>query len=133
MTIEKPVLDGLGIVDVVLEKPACTPVACEICVTISPEHEVENAAKCLAAGFENVFLVAPDQDVLNRVRTRAASFLNGKQMKKVRFVLPEQVFAAVSVLESRGDAPAGVPEGSKELLTAKEVEELHSDRREDDL
>ena len=33
MTIEKPVLDGLGIVDVVLEKRGWAPIACEISVT----------------------------------------------------------------------------------------------------
>lgn len=124
VTLEKPVLDGLGIVDVVLEKRGRSPIACEISVTTSPEHELANAQKCLAAGFEHVFLVAPDKEVLNRVRSRAASVLNPNQMKNVQFVLPEQVFASVSVLESRA-APADRPaEEPKELLTAKEVEEM---------
>src|ERR1035441_10161988 len=73
VTLEKQVLDGLGIVDLVLEKRGCVPVACEICVTTSPDHELQNAEKCLAAGFEKVFLVAPDKEVLQRVRSRAAS------------------------------------------------------------
>lgn len=124
VTLEKPVLDGLGIVDVVLEKRGRSPVACEISVTTSPEHELANAQKCLAAGFEHVFLIAPDQEVLNRVRTRAASILNGSQMKKVQFVLPEKVFAAVSVLESRDAPPDRTAADPKEFLTAKEVEEL---------
>jgi predicted DNA-binding transcriptional regulator AlpA len=127
VTTEKEVLDGLGIVDLVLEKQGYAPVACEISVTTSPDHELQNAEKCLAAGFEHVFLVAPDQDTLRRVRTRAASILTPNQMKKVRFVLPEQVFASVSVVES-GAEPSGMPTGTaeqtKELLTAKEVEEL---------
>jgi predicted DNA-binding transcriptional regulator AlpA len=125
VTLEKPVLNGLGIVDLVLEKRGTAPIACEISVTTSPEHELQNAAKCLAAGFEHVFLVAPDKDTLTRVRTRASSILTPSQMKKVRFVLPEQVFASVSVLESRPEVSAGGPaEETKELLTAKEVEEL---------
>jgi excisionase family DNA binding protein len=45
-------------------------------------------------------------------------------MKKVRFVLPEQVFASVSVLESRPMAAEQATAESKELLTAKEVEAL---------
>lgn len=124
VTLEKPVLDGLGIIDLVLEKRGATPIACEISVTTSAEHELQNAAKCLAAGFENVFLVAPDKDTLGRVRTRASSILTPSQMKKVRFVLPEQVFASVSVLESRPEVAGGSAEETKELLTAKEVEEL---------
>ena len=124
VTVEKRVLDGLGIVDLVLEKRGATPIACEISVTTSAEHELQNAAKCLAAGFENVFLVAPDKDTLGRVRTRASSILTPSQMKKVRFVLPEQVFASVSVLESRPEVAGRPAEETKELLTAKEVEEL---------
>jgi excisionase family DNA binding protein len=129
VTLEKSVLDGLGIVDVVLEKRGVNPIACEISVTTTADHELQNAAKCFAAGFEHVFLVAPDKDALNRVRARAPSILTAPQMKKVQFVLPEQVFASVSVLESRTGVPAAAPadstaDGSKELLTAKEVEEL---------
>jgi predicted DNA-binding transcriptional regulator AlpA/DNA helicase HerA-like ATPase len=124
VTLEKPVLDGLGIVDVVLEKSGRAPIACEISVTTSAEHELQNAEKCLAAGFERVFLVAPDKDALSRVRARAASVLAGTRMKKIQFVLPEQVFASISVLESREALPDTATEESKELLTAKEVEEL---------
>jgi excisionase family DNA binding protein len=124
VTLEKPVLDGLGIVDVVLERRGCAPIACEISVTTSPEHELANAQKCFAAGYDHVFLVAPDKEVLSRVRARAATVLGPDQMKRIQFVLPEQVFASVSVLESRGTPPDPTPHAAEELLTAKEVEEL---------
>lgn len=126
VTLEKPVLDGLGIVDVVLEKNGCPPIACEISVTTPAEHELKNAEKCLAAGFEHVFLVAPDKDALGRVRARASSVLRAAQLKKLRFVLPEEVFASVSVLETGTRPTVGevTQENAKELLTAKEVEEL---------
>lgn len=105
------------------EKEGRAPIACEISVTTSAEHELDNAQKCLAAGFENVFLLAPDREALKLVRERAAGILNSRQMKQVRFVLPEQIFSAVSVLESRPAAPAPVtPQGNDdEVLTAKEV------------
>jgi predicted DNA-binding transcriptional regulator AlpA len=124
VAVEKTVLDGLGIVDLVLERRGASPIACEISVTTSPEHELQNAAKCLAAGFEHVFLIAPDKDTLNRVRTRASSILTPGQMKKVRFVTPEQIFSSVSVLESRPAVAEASAEPGKELLTAREVEEL---------
>jgi predicted DNA-binding transcriptional regulator AlpA len=124
VTLEKQVLDGLGIVDLVLEKRGCVSVACEICVTTSPDHELQNAEKCLAAGFGKVFLVAPDKEVLQRVRSRAASVVPPNQMKKVQFVLPEQVFGAISVLEAGAARQEGPPEEGQELLTAKQVEEL---------
>lgn len=123
VAIEKPILDGLGIVDVAIERAGRAPIACEISVTTSPEYELGHAQKCFAAGFEHVFLVAPDKEVLARVRAKAAAILTPTQMKKTQFVLPEQVFAAVSVLESNHSQPQSSPE-AKELLTAKEVEEL---------
>lgn len=70
-------------------------------------------------------MIAPDQEALNQVRARTASVLTPAQLERVRFVLPEQVFASVSAWEA-GASPSG--EGtsgeSKELLTAKDVEEL---------
>lgn len=123
--IEKTVLDGLGTVDVVLEKAGRPAIACEISVTTSAEHEIENAEKCLAAGFDDVFLVAPDRDALARVRERASKTLQPRVMKKLRFVLPEQVFAAISVLESKSaPEPTAPVEGGDEVLTAGEVERL---------
>jgi predicted DNA-binding transcriptional regulator AlpA len=124
VTLEKPVLDGLGIVDLVLERRGGEPIACEISVTTSPGHELQNAQKCLTAGFAHVFLVAPDKETLARVRTRAASVLPAGQIKKVRFVLPEQIFSSVSILESKHVAAEEPAIESKELLTAKEVEAL---------
>jgi predicted DNA-binding transcriptional regulator AlpA len=124
VTVEKPVLDGLGIVDLVLERRGAEPIACEISVTTTPDHELQNAQKCLAAGLAHVFLVAPDKETLIRVRARAASVLPASQMKRVRFVLPEQVFASVSVLEARHVASDEPAIESKGLLTAKEVEAL---------
>ena len=125
VTLEKPILDGTGLVDVVLERPGRGPIACEISVTTSPDHELRHAEKCLAAGFPDVFLVAPDKETLDAVRTKARAVLSPAQMKQVRFVLPEEVFASVSVLESglvAGTKPVTGP--GEELLTAKEVEEL---------
>jgi excisionase family DNA binding protein len=124
VAIEKLVLDGLGIIDLVLERRGAEPIACEISVTTSPDHELQNAQKCLAAGLAHVFLVAPDKETLGRVRARAASVLPASQMKKVRFVLPEQVLASVSVLELQNVAAEEPAVESKELLTAKEVEAL---------
>ena len=45
VTLEKPVLDGLGLIDVLLEKPGCSPVACEISITTPADHELRNAPK----------------------------------------------------------------------------------------
>jgi predicted DNA-binding transcriptional regulator AlpA len=124
VTLEKPVLDGLGIIDAVLEKKGCPAIACEISITTPTEHELRNAEKCLAAGFERVVMVAPDETTLNRVRSRVSEVVSAKQLRKIRFVLPEQIFDLVSAWEAERTQPDGPGEPSKELLTAKEVEEL---------
>ncbi|MBL8211740.1 MAG: helix-turn-helix domain-containing protein, partial [Bryobacterales bacterium] len=124
VTLEKPILDGLGIIDVVLEKDGHQPIACEVSITTSPEHELQNAQKCIAAGFDRVFLIAPDKDAVNRVRARAASVLPGTHIKKVQVVLVEQIFASISVLEARAAPVETAAQPSSELLTAREVEEL---------
>ena len=124
VVIEKPVLDGLGSVDVVLTKKGSPPVACEISVTTTAEHEVANAQKCLAAGYEHVLMIAPDKKALERVKAAVASGLNANQRKRVQVATPEQVFASIAALEVRTAPPEGTAHDGKELLTAREVEEL---------
>src|SRR5262249_3120389 len=58
--IEKSILDGLGSVDVALEKGSLS-IACEVSVTTDPDHEIGNVQKCLAAGFETVILVSSEK------------------------------------------------------------------------
>ena len=120
-TLEKPVLDGLGFVDVALER-AGRSVACEIGMTTDTEHEVGNLQKCLAAGFTHVISVSADKKVQAKIRTAAGSVLTESQAKHVHFLSPEQALLFMETLGS--GAPEGVASASKEILTAKEVEEL---------
>jgi hypothetical protein len=46
VTVEKPILDGLGSVDVALEKDSHL-VACEISVRTDAKHEPGDVQKCL--------------------------------------------------------------------------------------
>jgi excisionase family DNA binding protein len=61
--IEKQVLDGAGRVDVSLEKDDLR-VACEVSVTNTPDYEVHNAEKCLAAGYDHVFVIVSNRKKL---------------------------------------------------------------------
>ena len=62
-TIEKPVLGGKGSVDVALEKDG-RAIACEISVSTTAEWELGNIQKCLASGFEKVFLLSQEKKSL---------------------------------------------------------------------
>jgi excisionase family DNA binding protein len=74
-------------------------------------------------GYEHVLLIAPDKVALDRVKSSVAS-LGANQKKRIQVVLPEQVFASIAALEVRTAPAERTTEDTKELLTAKEVEDL---------
>jgi predicted DNA-binding transcriptional regulator AlpA len=122
VVIEKPILDGLGSVDVALTKGSRT-IACEISVTTDAEHEVGNVQKCLAAGFDEVILISSEKKVLTAVRHALVAALSTAQYRQVKFLTPEETFSFVDSLEAKA-APASPPPAPNELMTAKEVEEM---------
>lgn len=125
VTIEKPILGGLGSVDVALEKESLR-IACEISVTTTSGHELGNIQKCLAAGFGHVLSVSAEKKVLEGCRTATIPVLTEGQRKQVQFLTPEQVFTFLEGLEVKATTASrpGAAVGSKDLLTAKELEEL---------
>jgi len=122
VTIEKPILDGLGSVDVALEKGSRL-IACGVSVTTDAEHEVGNVQKCLAAGFEDVILISSEKKVLTAARQALVGALSTAQYKRLRFLSPEEAFSFIESLEVQA-APVRPAPDSTELLTAREVEEL---------
>lgn len=100
-TIEKQILDGLGSVDVALEKGERS-IACEISVSTTPEHELGNIQKCLAAGFGDVVVLATEKKSLKKIAA-AAKDLGQAEIQRVRFLLPEELF---SYLEAQGPPSA---------------------------
>jgi hypothetical protein len=98
-TIEKQILDGLGSVDVALEKEGIS-IAAEISVTTTVEHEIGNIQKCLAAGFGYVVLIASDRKAIAKARDAANAALGEEECKRVRVLTPEDFFAFVETLEA---------------------------------
>lgn len=122
-TVEKQILDGLGSVDVALEKEGRS-IACEISVTSTADWELGNIQKCLAAGFEHVILVSSDQKALDKASKAVRAGLEKAQVKRVRFLVPERLLTFLDSLEIKG---AGGEESTKdedEVLTARDVERL---------
>jgi excisionase family DNA binding protein len=122
VTIEKPILDGLGSVDVVLEKEG-RAIACEVSVTTDAEHETGNVQKCLAAGFDKVILISSKKNILTAVRHALIAALSTAQYRQVKFLSPEEAFSFIESLDARSSVAAAAPDPN-ELMTAKEVEEL---------
>jgi predicted DNA-binding transcriptional regulator AlpA len=122
VTLEKPILGGLGLVDVALEKSGRL-IACEISVTTDPEHEVGNVQKCLAGGFEQVIVVSTDKKVLSKIHGAVAESVPQEQRKKIRFMAPEELFTFIESMEA-SVSPTSATSSTNDLLTAKELEEM---------
>jgi len=97
--IEERILHGLGSVDVALRKGERL-VACEIGVSTTPEHELQNVQKCLAAGFEQVAVVSSERRVLNQIQALVTGSLSEAQVLRVRYCTPEELFDYLDGVET---------------------------------
>jgi len=89
--IEEPTPDGAGRVDVALHRNG-EKIACEISVTTTEEHELQNIIKCLAAGFGIVVVCATDRKRLEKIQSLAVRSLDSAEQTKVLFFEPEALF-----------------------------------------
>jgi hypothetical protein len=90
-TIEQPTADGAGRIDVALERNG-KKIACEISVTSTPEQELKNIEKCLAAGFEKVILCSPERKILQSVKDLVSQSISEADLKRAYFFQPDELF-----------------------------------------
>jgi hypothetical protein len=97
--IEAPVPGGSGSVDVLLSKGEVT-VACEISVTTSPAHEVENLEKCLNGGFTHVVSVSADRKRVREIEEKAKAVIPEELRGQLRYATVEELFEFVTGLNA---------------------------------
>lgn len=90
-TVEKAVLDGLGSIDIALERDDHI-VACEIAISSTTEYEIGNIRKCLAAGCSQVLSIAPEGHTRQRLAAAVASELEASEAQRVRVFAPGDLF-----------------------------------------
>ncbi len=90
VTVEQPVLDGQGSVDVVLEREGWR-LACEISVTTGVEQEIGNVEKCLAAGFDVVAVISPKERHLEKLNKALGKKLSPDTLSRIHFLTPEDI------------------------------------------
>jgi hypothetical protein len=93
-TIEKPTPNG-GSVDVALDR-ADGSIAVEISVTSTTAYESGNVAKCLAAGYARVVVLAPERRRLDAIAKVVRSALLDSERSRVDFLLPEEFLTYLS-------------------------------------
>lgn len=84
--------------DVALTKGEVS-IACEICVTTDPIHELGNLRKCIAAGFGFIVAVSTEPKRLTKIQALAESEFTEHERKRVRFFSPDELFSFVQELE----------------------------------
>jgi hypothetical protein len=118
--IEEPILDGAGRVDVALFRGE-ERIACEISVTTGKEYELANIEKCLAAGFQQVIFIAPEEKHLRAKQKFIVSQIDPDHRHKVLFLLPdmfiEHLDIAVGTLSSPSETES-VVRGYRVKVTA---------------
>lgn len=103
VALEKPVLDGLGSIDVALERED-HKIACEISVTSTAEYEAGNITKCVSAGYDPVLVVCAHKRSLHKLRDRLTVLLAEDTFAKVRWCLPEEVIDYLDELPPPAEA-----------------------------
>jgi hypothetical protein len=90
-TIEQPTPHSSGRIDIALERNG-KRIACETSVTSTPEQELKNIEKCLAAGFEKVVLCSPERKILAQVKDLVSQSKSGIDLDRVYFFQPDELF-----------------------------------------
>ena len=128
-TVEAEALGGLGQVDVALERDGYR-IAGEITVTTSDEHEVANIQKCLAAGYDEVVVVANQKKGLRSLERHAAEAFSAESVERVRFLSPEELVAYLDEKDATASRTQTV-RGYKVRVNYKPVSAAEAKTRKD--
>ncbi|MDP3012154.1 MAG: hypothetical protein Q8N27_05495, partial [Candidatus Hydromicrobium sp.] len=129
--VEKPTPDGLGRVDVSIERDG-KRIACEISLTSTDKQELSNIKKCLLAGYEKIVLCSPEKRTLEKVKAFVYRELKESDKEKVLFFKPEELFSYLeeeaAFVESKEERVKGYkvkvryqPVGETEKRTKREA------------
>lgn len=135
-TLEQPVLGNQGRADVALER-GTRKIACEISVTTTIDHEVQNVRKCLAAGFGHVAVICLNKRRLGNIECAVAATLTTDQAKRVGYYLPNEFISRL--YDWAGEEPAvraGAPSKPRKQginLFAGSLSDDERKRREQDM
>ena len=77
-------------VDVLLEKGDHS-IAVEISVTTSPEWELHNIQKCLAAGYSRVVVCTTQETKISHIKRHIASSLTEQEQVKVQVIASTEI------------------------------------------
>lgn len=112
--IEKPVLGGLGSVDLLLERDGQS-IACEISISTTIDHEVGNVSKCLKAGFVQIAVICSDGERLRKIREAVSSSLGSEMAASVEYFQPDVFIEHLKQLERPIPQPSETESGGYKI------------------
>lgn len=121
-TIEQQILDGMGSVDVALDRDGQS-IACEISVSTTVDHEIGNLQKCLAAGFGYAVLVSAERKTIASAKEAAENTFSVAELARVRILTPEDFFDFVETLEAHAAGREETVQGYKVKVQYRKVAE----------
>jgi len=89
--IEEPIPDGLGRVDVGLERDG-NKLAIEISVTTGDTQELHNIEKCIKAGYDPIIVCSSKKKNLEAIRKTIVDKLPIEEQRKMLFFEPDELF-----------------------------------------
>jgi hypothetical protein len=107
--IEKEVSNGQGSVDLLLERADHT-VACEISLTTTIDHEVQNVAKCLKAGFKVIAIICLDDARLRKIELAVTGSLGQEAAAHVGYYQPDAFIRHLKALRRPEPPPSSPPQ-----------------------
>lgn len=129
-TIEESLPDGSGRVDVSLVKGDMR-IACEISITSTPDQELANIKKCIAAGYGHVLLICPDKTRLKKLEKSVRSKFYEEIPERVAFLLPDLAISYLDQLEISAQTDERTVRGYRVKVTHQPVEGAEGKTRRD--
>jgi hypothetical protein len=112
--IEKPILEGQGSVDLLLERDG-QGIACEISISTTIDHEVGNVSKCLKAGFSKIAVICLDIERLQKIEAAVYGSLGSEMAERVEYFQPDPFIACLKQLKPLTPQPSEAEHGGYKI------------------
>ena len=103
--------------------------ACEISVTSTPEQELGNVAKCLAAGYDEIVVIASEPKRLRTLERFVSANLGEEDKGRVRFLVPEAFIAYLDEIETTPETREEVVRGYTVSVTYTKVDAAEAEAK----
>lgn len=110
--IERALAESAGRVDVAIEG-FDRRISCEISVTTSPEHELDNVRKCLVAGYLEVWVIATSPRRAAAIGTAVQAQLSAEEQARVHVLSPVEAIECLDQIAAQVDQEERLVRGYK--------------------